>query len=304
MASLVKCLTLASLVGIVAACGQQNDYFAEELAKAEKDRLNESKNADEREFEFDNRTDANDFRLSLPVEPVKSGVVIVEKSIVLPRAAVWTGLPSETKKAGKCVVFAGAYLSSIQSDKEGFSGTLSYPKTLAAKAHKKACREGDLVSVQPGSGFKGLAITVNTSGTSFALDDGLDPGSTDGSEAAKPIAATSKEAFLSPAVEPPCFLPADDGSVHTKGCVPLPYPPKPKTACSVFGNRGNISIHAAKSRSTITGIVVEASDILDLMWRSDECESGAKIVVDSLSLRKALLEIADEPKPIPMFQKK
>lgn len=66
--------------------------------------------------------------------------------------------------------------------------------------------------------------------------------------------------------------------------------PKIQERCFVYAGRGNIRISAPKGSKGFSGKTTAASAVLDTMYRFDECERGAQLVVDGLRLEKALKE--------------
>lgn len=66
--------------------------------------------------------------------------------------------------------------------------------------------------------------------------------------------------------------------------------PKIQERCFVYAGRGNIRISAPKGTKGFSGKTTAASAVLDTMYRVDECESGAQLIVDGLRLEKALKE--------------
>lgn len=271
MTNLVKLLSLMSAVGVVTGCGTALDFDAAKNA-------NEIGEESETALDADLKADEAALALSIPVaEKSKKGTLVVEKSIYLPLAHQILPAIYPQPKEKNCLVHAGAHLINLNQDGENqFSGQVSY-HGLKIALNRKSCKQGEIVSVRAGSGFRGLAVVTSKQATFFAKELVYVP---------RPVPldlpAGSDAAFLSPAL---CESP--DGT----RCVQPPAPPEPPVMqhkCAVITGRQNIKLNAIKGNSYISGTTAAANEIISPIWYADECKIGEILQVDSESLRKAL----------------
>ena len=299
MTNLVKLLSLMSAVGVVTGCGTALDFDAAKNA-------NEIGEESDTALDADLKADEAALALSIPVaEKSKKGTLVVEKSIYLPLAHQLRPAIYPQPKEKNCLVHAGAHLINLNQDGENqFSGQVSY-HGLKIALNRKSCKQGEIVSVRAGSGFRGLAVVTSKQATFFAkelvyipLPAPLDPvkpvcdlppakpkqGAIEASGAQEDAVTTVRSGadYTSPAL---CMSP------DATRCVQPPAPPEPPVMqhkCAVFTGRQNIKLNAIKGNSYISGTTVAANEIISPIWYADECQMGEILQVDSESLRKAL----------------
>lgn len=299
MTNLVKLLSLISAVGVVTGCSSALDFDA---AKNANEIVEESDTALDADLEADEAALA----LSISVaEKSKKGAIVVEKSIYLSLANQILPAVYPPPKGKTCLVQAGTHLINLkQSGENSFSAEVSY-HGLKIALNRISCKQGEIVSVRAGSGFRGLAVVTSKQATFFAKElvyipllAPLDPvkpvcdlppakpkqGAIEASGAQEDAVTTVRSGadYTSPAL---CMSP--DGT----GCGQPPAPPEPPVMlhkCAVITGRQNIKLNAIKGNSYISGTAVAAREVSSPVWYADECQMGEILQVDSKSLSEAL----------------
>ncbi len=271
MTNLVKLLSLMSAVGVVTGCGTALDFDAAKNA-------NEIGEESDTALDADLKADEAALALSIPVaEKSKKGAIVAANSMYLPLAHQILPAIYPQPKEKHCLVHAGAHLINLNQDGENqFSGQVSY-HDLKIALNRKSCKQGEIVSVRAGSGFRGLAVVTSKQPTFFAKQLVYIPRPVPGD-----LPAGSDAAYTSPAL---CKSP--DGT----RCAQPPAPPEPPVMlhnCAVIAGRQNIKLDTIKGNSYISGTTVLANRVINPIWFADECQIGEILQVDSESLVKAL----------------
>lgn len=258
---------LLGICGLATACGSYEEKANKVIAEGQEEIVNSDN-------QLTHQADEALLSLSLPIaEKKRLGVIVAENSISAEQADELRAAMYPPPPAQRCIVHAASHLVKVVAGKGAgsFSATVSYPQGLRFQLTDKSCKDGQLVHVRAGMGFKGTAITRHKYGVAFRM----------GSVISTPIPIPELCTLKYPSV---CEV-----------------PPSPLKSCFVFGGRSNISLRDDAQNAIFIGTVIVPRGIVT-PFRSDECAHGTKLIADSIALQNVLSDgeqVALPQPPVP-----